>query len=291
MLENWESFILAFTAILAAAHFIRKVASGAEKDLSKDFKESISIHLLEFIDSEHSKRMVLNFEIITNHIFGNKLLSIHSFIASSYISVFTFTAFYFGVFSENSTILRSANEATSFSNFTKFSIVATAAVFYNVLLDYISLIFTRVILRKKINIYLKIILDCLVNITLIITWLFSVYVVYTFQTDSSIRVNLSNMSIIIYYIVGFINVLLSLPERDITIPVTIFFTSFSTSIWLWFHCLSELSIKLISPMQKIMLIMEIEDRPISALGTIASLLFLIIFTFFLLLRLLFTNLV
>jgi len=249
---TWGHAVAWFAILWAVLWFIRKVTKDADDDLNPEKRKALGDELLRIKDRDVGS-WVPDFTAVFDRFFGKKHLSWRCLYRSSLISMITFTVllslYYPSVYTE-----------TFFTFMQMLVVIIFSGLTFNVLLDYMSLLQTRIILNVPISILPKIILDGILTTLLSILWV--TFMMSVLEPNEINSLEITAMAIFDE----------SLPES--TMIRVVLATSFTTSIWLWLHGLSVLVIRSLSHLQKFMGWLNVKEAPLRAIGTTINLIVL-----------------
>jgi len=242
-----------FALLWAILLFIRKVSKDADNDLNPETRKALSDELLRIKDREASS-WVPDFTAVFDRFFGTKHLRWRCFYRSILVSIFTFSALAY----------LSDHYGTPYIEYDLLVSLITVSLIFNGLIDYISLLQTRIILNAPIPILAKIILDGILTTLLSILWL-----AFT-------------LSLIAYDDLKFLELMTTLwhhlfdnaSSSESNAVRIVLATSFATSIWLWLHGLSRVLIRSLSTVQWFMGWLNVKETPLRAIGTTINLIVL-----------------
>lgn len=264
-LSSWSIVIVWASGLVIITTFIRSISKTLDTDLNLEARNDIALRLMCWQDVKVNN-WIPDFSRIFDHFFGSKHIAFRCFLRSSIISLGSFLFAFLLVFSLNSEYI--------LESMSQYSYAFIGAIVLNVIFDYFSLLETRVILNKKLSISVKLLLDFLLTLLIASIWMFMLFlIVIVSQLDFGFDIILDNSILIVGEILqtGYKNILLPFGKNvDADIFKIFLATSFSTSVWLWLHGLSQYTIKLLSATQKIMNFLNVEEQPIRAIGVVIN---------------------
>lgn len=248
-----------FIGILTIMKFIRKI-SNIDDFLNPKKRKDLSNKLEGFEYQDHSS-WIPDFIFIFDHYFGKKYLSFHFFIKSMQISIFFFFIFLLILGPK----ILIGDDYTQAIDIEGFFWLLFMVLLINVLIDYLSLLLTRVILSTSWPIYWKIIIDTCLTFIMVFFWLSLILHFYTGD-------NFSSMLELPYSFL-----FITSEEEDWGLGSfgdllrTIIATSYTTSIWLWLHGIAQPTIKkVIKTSIFISRWLNVQEKPVSAIGHIIN---------------------
>ncbi len=260
--STWSHAAVWFGALWAIYLFINKVSKDAEEVLNPEKMKALSDELLRIKDRDISS-WVPDFTSVFDRFFGENHLSWRCFSRSLLISISVFSALLFLYIPDF--IFQSKGTIDIF-----LFIIFLAAIF-NVVLDYISLLETRIILTIPAPILVKIFLDAILTLLLTMSWSVVVVTVSLLSVSkSAVWSDISLDSIYLFWLGVFSNS----SQDGSKFYYIVIATSFTTSIWLWLHGLSFLAIRTLSNVQKFMGWLNVKETPLRAIGTTINLIVL-----------------
>lgn len=256
MIENFFTSILGHIAIwsvgvFAVVGFIRKVTKDYEDDLDPKIHIQLvnTLILARKIDDKDISSWIPDFNKIFDHFFGEKHLRWRCFYRSALISFFTFMVLCCMVYTD----IIGDEIIVEFMSM---------AIICNVVIDFISLLETRLIMATALPTILKIIVDAVLTTLMAVLWISIVMGIFTeggigFYLNDTIKTLMGEEAY---------------PLGDLLVVIyrIVIVTTFTTSIWLWLHGLSHLTIRLLSNGVWFMNFLNVEEKPVRALGTIIN---------------------
>jgi hypothetical protein len=270
-----------FVSLLTITKFIRKITTIADEELNIKKKEKLSNHLLYLTKKTPDDSWLNYFNFLFDVIFGENHFSIKCFLISTSISLTTYFFLSLG------TYLTTYCFGLSITSFLIF------AFLINVIIDYISLLQTRIVLSLNISIIFKLLIDIILTVLITLVWISCIYAIYLNSIGYFELSYFNFQGILIDIYNNFINFSKSLfriheesNKEDLcssglqsqNLQITIFvLTSFTTSIWLWLHGLSHLIIRYLHFTKWISDWLNIEKAPIRSIGIFCNILIIILF--------------
>lgn len=241
--------------VLAIILFIRKVSKDADDELNQHKREELSQQLKQLMSNGFSKTWIPNFTSIFDRFFGSKHISWRCFYRSALISFISLAI----LIIINPPPL--ATKATPIYQDILFSYLVVLPLACNVIIDYISLLETRMILNTQIGITAKLIIDAILTFLLTLLWLaFLIWLVL----NMVFLLEVSYMDSLRSIWVTFIGTEQGTYAYFIRCVVG---TSFITSIWFWLHGLAQFSIFGMKNATWVMSFLNVEKKPLRAIGT------------------------
>lgn len=251
-------------------NFITKRCKEIESQLNPDKRDDIALSLMQVKQDGISISWIPNFSTVSDNFFGKKLFSFKSFLKSTIISLFFFIAASYVAQPYVYEGFKALDSSTRYDQMTLFVVTMLLIVAFaviNLVCDYISLVQTRLILRSNLSVIWKLILDAILTAAIIFLWI--VFIVHAGSDDGIPFFQRAE------HFLGSIGsaVFGELPKEDFYISFFFFvpfITTFSTSIWMWLHGLSELVITLLSGIRPITKWLNVEEKPIRSIGTVIN---------------------
>jgi len=263
--STWGHAAVWFAALWASLLFIRKVSKDADNDLDPEKRKALGEELLRIKDRDASS-WVPDFTSVFDRFFGKKHLSWKCFYRSALISTFVLIVLFYLY----DPIGMAGNEPND--KYKLLGLAIISALLLNVFIDYISLLETRVILYARTPVFIKIILDAIITILLVFTWIiffsFLVNLLLWSLNSPFVEINIFEL------VTKFWKDLFDDSRRDSTLMRITLATSFTTSIWLWLHGLSQVLIRSLSHVQGFMGWLNVKETPLRAIGTTINLIVL-----------------
>jgi len=267
LLESFFNYLgkeyVSIFGVMAGAMFVISWATKlADKKSDKVLKARVSEELLNVRKSEFSESIIPNFNFICDRFFGEKHFTLKCFFRSSVISLLLFSTLSYCF----------NNIEGGFEIAYDFLLICISA---NLIADMLSLFTTRKIIKLNLNIYLKLIIDLFVS-WLLITMMYFILRVFwgLFYTSLEIvdLINLSHLksafSVFFFNFEPDLMIKIGDEERNFYTTQIALVTTFSTSVWLWLHALSELTIKFFNRSLKFLRWLNVRDAPFDAIGTV-----------------------
>jgi len=249
-----------FAPLLTVILFIRHISISADADLSPEYREEIAYKLLNLSETK-PKSWVTDFTYVFDRFFGEKHFTLKCMSKSFGISLLTLLILIsFALALDNS--IDDIDELFTIL----VAVVFIFGFFVNAIADYISLLETRVLISLNIPIYIKILIDIPITIIIITLWISFIFpFIPIFGSSNSYSIT--------EIFTGYVS-----SKEDDTILKIFLITTFTTSIWLWLHGLSELLIKSISGIQWFVDKLNITETPIRAIGLTINMIILTVGT-------------
>lgn len=253
----WQHTVVYFLGVVAVIKFIRSVTKDTDVDLAPEKLKELSDKLIGINVTSYSV-WIPNFTLVFDNFFGSKHLSFKCFYRSSFISIFTFFSLIY--------ILDFNRSRSDFVNadLEGFLGVVAISILFNVVVDYISLLETRLVLSTRLPIFFKITIDAVFTLMLPLMWFGCI--LYFLSFESYIGAFLTSFEIFF-------------GSGDYSEPGLIEFiriivaTSFTTSIWLWLHGLAQIFIRCLSPLEFFVSYLNVKNTPVRATGVIVNFIF------------------
>ena len=212
-----------------------------------------------------------------------RMLSFSCFIRSTLISVISCLFFFLLIYLLG--VFPNLNNNEIFIKISPGSIVTLVAValFVNAIPDYLSVIETRYILARinRSNSRYKafyLVLDVFLTYMIFIYYVTLVVVVFgDFDT------NYSAVKYLAFLLVPFIApmALFQFSDRGLEVVAVLFFSTFMTSIWIWFFMISDFLVRKIGFLRKslkiVKYVLPIEEFPLRSLGKVCGVILGILF--------------
>jgi len=266
------AYVAAWLGIITG---IRKLFKDTEEDVLPGFKKSVAAWIQNLKPAEKITNWPDQFAQLFDSVFGKKHFTLKCFLRSSLASLISATLMFFiwGILRPNEFHAFYLDPDLVYN----FLILLFFVGILNLIPDYFSLLETRYMLRWLNNSYsvkraiLGILIDGLV--TAVIFWIglniLSVLVL-VFVSDTSFVVLFIKIN------KEFLTLYLPLKATQMYIlPLGItFYSTFFTSAWLWLYVISGIILKSLKyfgvMVEKAGKIFDLENKPISALGNVAS---------------------
>ena len=235
--------------LLVALVFVRTATKNLDDELKPERLKQISQSLSRWQDSRAGSWLP-DFALIFDGFFGAEHLGMKCISRSYMISLVVFLVLTF-IFLEPPILALDGKEISE-----PFEMIATAfmlAIFLNALPDYLSLLETRKLLNSSYHILVIMIVDVVLTFGIPVLWI-------------SLFYSLNLEKVVINEVLDG----LFFKDHPVLDPTLIWIsvaTSFVTSLWLWFHGLAVLSIRVLMSFTWTMGWLNVEHRPIRALGT------------------------
>ena len=241
----WVNAVVWFSGLGVVFLFMRKMFKDADEELDPEKRQYLADQLVR--KNWTSGSWVPYFTLVFDRFFGKKHLRWHCIYRSIIISV---VSFYFVV------ILHSGFKVKTLG-------FVLTAIFINAFIGYWSLLETRYLLNWSMPTRFKLLLDIIITFLLCIAWTSFLISLFDDQGFWAIAVEL-------------LGAFFDLDDQLGSFVRIIVATSFTTSIWLWLHGLSLLTIKCLSGAGFLMSWLNVKERPLRAVGTVVNLLVLLI---------------
>lgn len=260
---TWNHVITWFGGLVAICLFIGKVSKDAEEVLDPEKRKSLSEKLC-CIKNQNINSWIPDFTLVCDRFFGTKHLSWRCFYRSTVISIITFIIL--------NLLYPTIPFAPSENILTWVFLISFSII--NVVIDYISLLETRIILNLSIPTLTKIIVDGILTILLVvigitifmvaaIRWM--IYMYPDYHSNSPPFPDFFGLPVELFVW------LIASPDNLFLIILT---TSFTTSIWLWLHGLSIIVIRALNNVQWFMNWLNVKEAPLRAIGITINLIVL-----------------
>lgn len=248
--STWGFAIIWFGAMWALIGFVRKVSKDADDDLDPEKRKSFGEDLVR-MTARDLDSWIPEFTEVFDRFFGKKHLRWRCFYRSSLISMFTFVVL------TTMLLLIEYDPEETLAEFLLFVLSAVVfAALFNVFVDYLSLLETRILLNTRMPLSLKILVDVILTFLLTLAWIsFPIWVLeelggylqsVIYVWDAFTGTGNENVTEIVRVMIG---------------------TAFSTSIWLWLHGLAQFTIRILSTMAFIINWLNVKEKPLRAIGT------------------------
>ena len=282
--------ILAYIeAWIGIAGFVWVLFERADKVAKDEARESASRFLRNLEVGKSLNEWPRQFCQVFDTVFGEKHISWRCFLRSAIASLISVILIFilFSIFKENiltGAIVDNSEPTSSERMFRVISFVFVGGALYNILPDYISLLETRFILHKlrnqqsvfqiifflsidiaaSIAIFLVPLIITVMTMNIAIEGLESFEETFTFQSI----LELSSGTIFVKGEIGLLSIF--------------FYSTFFTSIWIYLYVLASSTITFLSKLQKPWLwlrdnFLDIDSKPILAMGWIASMIVTVVF--------------
>lgn len=290
--DIWITFVTSSTLVWAAGLwgmllFIKKATWDSDKHLNP-LKRTELYENIACI-TKNPELWVVNFNYLFDEFFGKKHFGLICFVKSTLISITLFTLVWF--------ILDGTKNRLDI-----IEVISIAAI-TNVFIDYASLLETRYILSLKLLFIYKLAVDLLLTLFIAFSWSLTVSVYFSITAMSGMISAMANPipepgsdiesihePVLQEETIGFGDVINGISEFFSGLPefimlhnqsslneniflliiVVSVITSFSTSIWLWLHGISHLTIKSFSASNYIMGWLDIKDKPLRSIGIVIN---------------------
>ncbi|RDE22498.1 hypothetical protein DV711_07825 [Motiliproteus coralliicola] len=253
----WSDAAIWFAGLWAILMFIRKVSKDADSELDPTKKELIAKRLMG-VNENNISSWVPNFEFVFDRFFGKKHLAWKCFYRSSLISMVltSFLLVYSSVFDNRDDPV-----------YLLFVFAIFISFFFNALIDYVSLLETRIILSLHISTFLKIIIDSMLTLILSVAWVSLLCWLFDFGPGENFS---EKIEMIFNSLIGD-----SKFQDDIVGIRIIILTSYSTSVWLWLHGVAHMCVRGLSSISVIIKWLNVSESPLRAIGTTINLILFI----------------
>ena len=264
----WLEIIGYGSLLIAISYAIRIATKNRDDDFTPEFQQDLVAQLRHLTKSNAT--WIAAFYRLFTIVFGSKHLSWRCFLRSATITVVAFLClgFSFGLF-----VLRPSqfaqlyhikyDSATLIDVWLHWLLFMMAfGIFYNGLLDYLSLWGTRIIIKSSLPSLLKIVIN-LIFTGLIVYIGFKILIAIGIVLSQSIANDTQAGSTVLFEAALFTLQFQNFPPHVGTLAFVILATSYSTSIWLILHILSGWAIKYVPGLFSIL---NVEKRPIRAIG-------------------------
>ena len=247
----WGDATLWFGGVWAVVLFIRKVSKDADEELDKDARTT----LVTTLTGLRSQKVawIPDFTLVFDRFFGEKHFRWRCIYRSVLISAFCFMLL----------MVVAGTELLDVGMAVNLFFFFLVGLWLNAFIDYWSLLETRVLLSTRLPIFLKIALD--VVLTTLLTWLWVALMFMFIGAEDSFVESLEGIGR--EFIEG---------GPDAVLWRVILATSFTTSIWLWLHGLSQFAIRGFSSIAFVMNKLNVKEKPLRAIGTTINIFVLLI---------------
>ena len=289
-LSTWTPWIDA-ASVVAVAVGVAKAFDWFDGLISDDSRVALWIYLADLPTDERIDSWATIFPKLIDKVFGERALSIKFFLRSCIASLLAVTACYL-------LYLRTHYVAPEMAMFEgmgfphgwtlirtdSFRVVTYYAIFLNLVPDYCSLLVSRTIVQLMSKVSSSAVILCLLVTDLILTCSLSFIVI-----EEGFPFVLSQLSSLIAHELWLVNspfsVILYMSEYSRIDPISLlrmgdsfvwvcFFSAFFTSVWVWLYVLSIFFIKIAHKLRPLWLKMlpylDIEKKPMQAIGRIAG---------------------
>lgn len=268
----WGDAVVWFGGLWVVLLFIRRVFKDADDELDPEKRQSIAEELV-LKSFWSSGSWIPDFTSVFDRFFGKNHFGWRCIYRSALISTVSFflLALFTGVFS-----FASRYEFVQINLAEIMAVVFFMAMFTNALLDYCSLLETRMLLKTPLPTSIKILVDMILTFLISLAWISFVYWAMVLFTDSYYE----NLRFTWEIFAGHIEVERYVDpfqiERRVIVTRIVVATSFTTSIWLWLHGLAQLTIRGLNGAELVMSFLNVKEKPLRAVGTTINIFVLVI---------------
>jgi len=248
--STWGAGAIWFAAVWAVVTFIRKVTKDADREMDPAMRQALSDELLDLRRREPGA-WIPDFAGVFDRVFGKQHIRWRCFRLSVIVSVCAYIVLY--------AVLARPHEIGSETIPERFALAVSFVVLFNVLVDYISLLETRMLLNVAIPAAARISVDAVV--TVVLTVVFMACVMTALNDESVVR----NLAEVTRGVAG-----TSEDVNWVWLTRVVLATSFTTSVWLWLHGIAQLSIKLLRANSRLLNWLDVKETPLRSIGTIIN---------------------
>jgi len=285
------SFVTFIIAIGGTAGFIWFLFEKAEDTISHQSKESISKWLRNIEPLNHASHWTNQFPKLFDRLFGRRHLTVYCFARSclfSFISLLVITLIW-ATFRTDEFIHVFSGQGRS------AAIIDLVRSFFafNIFIDYLSLLQTRVILEicreRNTNRFLLLVADLLLSLSIAVLGFSLICVALIFSGFAGVVIPPADLLAIPFslWYESFMPVLTSVVELStgnmdsFISPGVYFYSTFLTSVWLWLYIASGTLIRVLKIFdQKVSVlkgILDIDEKPLRSMGLVSVFIVIILF--------------
>lgn len=264
--SSWASAIAWYGWVWAAMLFIRQVSKTVDDELNPTKRQHIAQLLTRSQLKSGADQWLPDFKLVFDRFFGANPYSFGCFFRSALISMTSFFALYWLLGGNRDFVDHLTTVDLSTIDYWALTIGVAQLVILafaaNAVVDYLSLIQTRMLLDADFSLSLKILLDALLTFSLSFLWMS-----FLFSSGPDNHGYLDSM--------GETWRSLSCARGDELNCDTeilpwaakaVLLTSFTTSVWLWLHGLAQLAIRLSNQSLRFFSWLNVEEKPIRSIG-------------------------
>lgn len=267
---NIPTYLAFIASWLGLTGGIRKLFKDAEETIDPKIKKSVILWLKNTKSTGIVAKWPEQFSALFDSTFGKRHFSMRCFVRSCIASILS-TILMLCIWA----LVRPAEFSSAFD--VEFYLMPAFLIFpiiFNLLPDYLSLLETRYFIRflnKNSGIKRAIVIllaDVVLTASIFLFFFFSIVArIFDEAPGDYLKLMLQ---------------LSAKAEGDFSVGV-FFYSTFFTSVWLWLYILAGLIVKLINLVEKgfssLKLLLDIEQKPISSIGMVASILVTILYIF------------
>lgn len=268
----WGDAVVWFGGLWVVLLFIRRVFKDADDELDPEKRQSIAEELAGK-SFWSSGSWIPDFTSVFDRFFGKNHFGWRCIYRSALISIVSF--FVLNLFTGMFSIVSDKFGQDSLLKIMAYFFVI--AMLTNALLDYCSLLETRILLKTSLPTSIKIVVDIILTLLIALAWISFLYWAGAgLFTDSYYE----NLRFTWEIFAGHVEVERYVDpfqiERRVIVTRIVIATSFTTSIWLWLHGLAQLTIRGLNGAELVMSWLNVKEKPLRAVGTTINIFVLVI---------------